>query len=168
MNTNPSIDDLLEGVIVAISTEIVPSLADAKAHASAAMIQSLLQSIRQILPVRDAYLVEEHDEMIATLANMCTELSEVEHDAAIRLRERLGQYSDHPELPAPLPYETIAAQHHELSTALEGSLYELDEMQRAGITEADVALNHVRAHLGPRFVRDAATITIEGGMVGRG
>jgi len=48
MNTVPSVDDLLEGFIIAINNEIMPFLNNPKAVATAAMMQSLLQEVRQV------------------------------------------------------------------------------------------------------------------------
>jgi hypothetical protein len=45
---------------------------------------------------------------------------------------------------------------------------DLDVLQRAGNTRADTALQSIRAHILPRIVRDVETLTIAGGMAGRG
>ena len=49
MNTSPSIDQMLEGVLISISTDIIPNLLNPKAHASAQMMQSVIQGVRQLL-----------------------------------------------------------------------------------------------------------------------
>ena len=51
MNTNPGMDGMLEGVIVGIANELIPFLSNEKAVATAMMMQSLLQGVRQTLPV---------------------------------------------------------------------------------------------------------------------
>lgn len=168
MNTEPSFDDILEAVIQAIETDIVPALSTAKAHATAAMMQAMLQSMRQTLPVYDAYLVDEHNDMTRTLRDVADTIGAVEGPAADRIRERaltMGRWDD---LPAPLDREQVMAAHRQLGHALEASMIDLDELQRAGDANADAALLVIRAHLGPRFVRDVATQAVGGGMLGRG
>ena len=60
------------------------------------------------------------------------------------------------------------AAHLELGRAIEASFLDLDELQRAGVASADDALDVVRAHLGQRYVRDAETVVVGDGFVGRG
>ncbi len=168
MNTTPSIDDLLLGLIIAISDEIVPNLANAKAYATASMMQSVLQEIRQMVPVLDTYLVDEHNEMIRTLCNAATALGDAAGEEADRVRMRastLGQWAD---LPSPPDHDAIASAHRELGEALVANVRDLDVLQRVGDTRADAALDEIRAHLLPRYVRDVATVTVGAGMVGRG
>ena len=74
MNTSPSIDDLLEGVIKVLGEEVPPAVTGAKPQASTAMAMSLLQTVRQLLPVYDEYLVEEHNDMISVLADTAAAL----------------------------------------------------------------------------------------------
>ena len=95
MITSPTIDQILEGVLIAIDDEIMPSLANPKAQATAQMMQSLIQGVRQMLPVMDAQIVDEHNGMIRALAETAAALGDVPGDAADRLRERaatLGQW----------------------------------------------------------------------------
>jgi len=168
MNTTPSIDDLLEGLIFAISDDIIPSLGDAKAYATAAMMQSVLQEIRQLLPVFDAYLVDEHNGMTRTLRDAAAALGDASGEAADHVRERastLGQWSD---LPAPPDREATTAAHRALGEALVATMLDLDVLQRASDTRADAALDVVRGHFGPRYLRDVATVLVGAGMLGRG
>ena len=168
MNTSPSIDDLLAGIIAAIDDDIVPALANPKAHATAAMMQSLLQGVRQLLPVYDAYLIDEHNDMTRVLRAMAAELDTVDGEAADRVRARAATLGQLPDLPPPLDRDQLMAAHRELSQALEVSLIDLDELQRAGHRRADAALEVLRGHLGPRYLRDVEAFTVEGGMLGRG
>jgi hypothetical protein len=168
MNSSPSIDQILEGVILAIDDEIFPALNNPKAYATAQMMQSLLQSVRQTLPVIDDQLVEEHNEMIRTLRDTAVALGDVGGDAADRVRERAAALGARAELPAPFDRDAAFTAHDELGRAIEATFYDLDELQRAGIGSANEALQVVRAHLGPRFVRDAATVVVGEGFVGRG
>lgn len=171
MNTSPSIDDLLEGAILGIQDELVPNLSSAKAHAMAQMIQSLLQGARQMLPVYNACLVDEHNAMTRTLQEAASLLDGVEGDAAARIRGRaatVGQYAD---IPAPPDMAAVAQAHRELGNAMEANIADLDIIQRSGtddVAAADAALTAIRAHLGPRYSRDAQAIFVGAGMIGRG
>ncbi len=168
MNTSPSNDQLLEGVILALQDEIVPYLANPKALATIQMMQSLLQGVRQTLPVVDAYLVDEHNDMITTLRNTAAALGEVEGPAADRIRERATTLGERKPLPAPPDGIELVAAHRELSNALESTFRDLDEMQRADVAAADKAIQVVRAHLTPRYVRQVEAFSVGDGFVGRG
>ena len=168
MNTTPSIDDLLAGVILGIDDDILPALANPKAQATAVMMQSILQGIRQLLPVHDAHLVDEHNAMTAVLRDTARLLAELSGPAVDRVRgraETLGQLDD---LPAPSDRTALSDTHRELGHAIEATMIDLDELQRAGETAADDALAVVRAHLAPRFLRDVETFSVGEGFVGRG
>ena len=171
MNTNPGMDGILEGVIVGIANELLPLLSNEKAVATAMMMQSILQGVRQTIPVYDASLILEHNEMTATLRNAAAALDGVAGEEAARIRERgatLGAWAD---LPTPPDSAEVARAYTELGRALESSIADIDVIQRAGGTDAtaaDAALLAVRSHLGPRYLRDFSTFTIAGGFVGRG
>ena len=170
MNTNPGMDGMLEGVIVGIANELIPFLSNEKAVATAMMMQSLLQGVRQTLPVYDSYLVLEHNDMTSTLRTAAAALDGVAGEEAARVRERgatLGALAD---LPAPPDSADVARAYNELGRALEANIADLDVIQRGGgadATAADTALDAVRAHLAPRYLRDFSTFTIAGGFVGR-
>lgn len=168
MNTTPSIDELLAGLIAAISGEIMPNLANATAYATAAMMQSVLQEIRQLLPVFDSYVVDEHNDMTRTLRDTAAALDGVAGDEADRIRGLAASLGQWPDLPAPPDREAIAAAHRALGESLVATMIDLDVLQRAGETKADTALQIVRGHFGPRLVRDVETITVGAGMLGRG
>lgn len=167
MNTSPSIDQLLEGVIISISTDIVPNLGSPKAHATAQMMQSILQGVRQLLPVYDQYLAEEHNQMMMVLCDVAATIGDSSGPAADRIRDRAATLGQGDELPIPLEREAVMAAHRELGLALQANMIDLDELQRAGDTEADAALDVIRGHLGPRMMRDVQTFLVGDGMVGR-
>jgi hypothetical protein len=165
---SPSIDQILEGLLIAIDDEIMPSLLNPKAQATAQMMQSLIQGVRQMLPEMDEQLVDEHNDMIRTLADTATALGDATGAEAERIRDRaatLGQWDPVPELP---DRAAIVAAHLELGRAIEATFLDLDELQRAGVASSDDALQVVRAHLAPRYIRDAETIVVGDGFVGRG
>lgn len=168
MNTTPSVDQILEGLILALDDEILPALNNPKAYATAQMMQSLIQSVRQTLPVMDQQLIEEHNDMIRTLGDTAEALGDVPGEAAERVRERAATFGRIEPLPAPIDRATVVEAHTELGRAIEATFVDLDELQRAGVSAADDALQVVRGHLGPRYVRDAATIMVGAGFVGRG
>lgn len=168
MNTSPSNDQLLEGVILALQDEIVPHLANPKALATVQMMQSLLQGVRQTLPVVDSYLVDEHNDMITTLSNTADVLGEVEGPAADRIRERAATLGRGEPLPAPPDPVELAAVHAELSDAIASTFRDLDELQRADVATADEAIQVVRSHLTPRYLRQVEAFSVGDGFVGRG
>ena len=168
MNTSPSIDQMLEGVIISISTDIVPNLVNPKAHASAQMMQSILQGIRQLLPVYDQYLAEEHNQMMEVLHDVAATIGESAGPVADRIRERAATLGQGDEVPIPLDRDAVMAAHRALGLALQANMVDLDELQRAGDTDANVALDVIRAHLGPRLVRDVQTFLVGGALLGRG
>ncbi len=168
VNTSPSIDQMLEGVIISISTDIVPNLVNPKAHASAQMMQSILQGIRQLLPVYDQYLAEEHNQMMDVLRDVAATIGESSGPAAERIRDRAATLGQGAEVPIPLDRDAVMAAHRALGLALQANMIDLDELQRAGDADADAALEVIRGHMGPRLVRDVQTFLVGDAIVGRG
>jgi hypothetical protein len=168
VNTSPSIDQMLEGVLISISTDILPNVVNPKAAASAQMMQSIIQGIRQLLPVYDQYLAEEHNEMMQVLRDVAGAIEGSSGAAADRIRERASTLGAGDELPIPLDREVVMAAHRELGLALQESMIDLDELQRAGDTGADVGLQTVREHMGPRIMRDVQTFLVGDALLGRG
>jgi hypothetical protein len=167
MNSSPTADQILEGVLLAIDDEILPALDNPKAYATAQMMQSLIQGVRQMLPVLDEQLVDEHNDMIRTLSDTAAALGDATGESANRIRERAATLGQWDALPPPLDRDAIVAAHLQLGRAIEATFLDLDELQRAGVDAADEALQVVRGHLGPRYVRDAETIVVGEGFVGR-
>ena len=168
MNTAPSIDQMLEGVLISISSDIIPNLVSPKAHASAQMMQSIIQGIRQLLPVYDQYLAEEHNEMMEVLRRVADTIDGSTGSAADRIRERASTLGAGDEVPIPLEREVVMAAHRELGFSLQATMIDLDKLQREGNADADAALDVVRGHLGPRLVRDVQTFLVGDALLGRG
>lgn len=168
MMTNPTVDDLLEGFIVSLQHEIMPFVSSPKAQAMCQMLQSLIQEVRQVLPVYDNYIAVEHNEMTKVLRDVATALGSVIGPEADRIRQRATTLGAIPDVPMPSDQEPIRATHRELSFALQDCMTDLDVLQRAGHAEGDVALQAIRLHLMARIVRDTETITVGAGMAGRG
>jgi hypothetical protein len=171
MNASPGIDGLLEGIMVGLGNEIMPFLNNEKALATAAMMQSILQGVRQSFPIYLAALVEEHNSMTSTLREVGATLSHAQGAESDRIKDRaatLGQLLD---LPTPVALEETLRAHTELSKALESTIGDLDVIQRSGSADAaaaDAALNAIRAHLAPRYLRDHLSIVAGSGFLGRG
>ena len=102
MNTVPTVDDLLEGFIIALNNEIMPFLNNPKAVATAAMMQSLLQEIRQVLPVFDRTIAEEHNQMTQTLRDVAALLHGVSGEEADRIRSRASTLGALTDVPVPV------------------------------------------------------------------
>jgi len=159
---------MLEGVLISISCDIIPNLVNPKAHASAQMMQSIIQGIRQLLPVYDQYVAEEHNQMMEVLRNVAGAIDGSSGDAADRIRERATTLGAGDEVPIPLDREVVMATHRELGLALQATMIDLDELQRAGDADADAGLEIVRGHMGPRLVRDVQTFLVGDALLGRG
>ena len=168
MNTVPTVDDLLEGFIIALNNEIIPFLANPKAVATAAMMQSLLQEVRQVLPVFDRTIAEEHNQMAATLRDVAAMLGGIPGAEADRIRERASTLGSRPDVPIPVDQAPVRAAHSELGYALQDTIEDLDAVQRAGHADADAALTRLRQFLMPAIMTHVAAISVGGGMVGRG
>ena len=168
MNTVPTVDDLLEGFIIALNNEIMPFLNNPKAVATAAMMQSLLQEIRQVLPVFDRTIAEEHNQMTQTLRDVAALLHGVSGEEADRIRTRASTLGSLTDVPVPVDQEPVRAAHQKLGYALQDTISDLDVLQRAGETKADEALTRLRMFLMPTIINHVTAISVGGGMVGRG
>ena len=169
MITSPTIDDLLEGVILAIDSDLMPALTEApKAQASAQMMQSLLQGIRQILPEYEASLVNEHNAMNQALRDAAATLDGVDGPEADRMRDRAATLGSEADLPAPMDKEAVRRAHRARAEAVRDCILDLDVLQRNGIEAADESLNMLRAMLTPQYLHYMGTFPMQGGMLGRG
>lgn len=168
MMTNPTLDDLLEGLIVSLENEIMPHVSSPKAHVMCQMVQSLIQEVRQAIPVYDTYIAEEHNDMTKVLRDVAAALGDSPGPEADRIRARAATLGALPDVPMPAVQNPIRAAHRELGYALQDCMTDLDVLQRAGNKRADTALQSIRAHILPRIARDVKTLTIAGGMAGRG
>lgn len=168
MNTTPTIDDILEGLIVALQNEIIPHLSNAKSVATAMMMQSLVQQVRQVLPMMDASIANEHNEMTRTLRETAALLGDVAGPEADRIRERAATLGTLADVPVPVDQAPVREAHTRLGYGLQDTIADLDVLQRAGHASADAALNRVREYLLPTIMQNIAAISVGGGMVGRG
>ena len=170
MMTSPGIDALIEGVIVGIGNELMPFLSNEKAQASAAMMQSLLQGVRQLLPVYDQVLINEHNAMASTLRSAALLLNGVVGPEADAIRARANAEGQRADFPDTVVISDVAAGHRALGQALEASLSDLDVIQRAGgsdAAKADAALAEIRTYLAPSYVNLYQLMTVGDGFLGR-
>lgn len=168
MYTNPSPVDLLEGVLVALQTDILPSVNNEKAQVVTVMMQAVVQQVRQLIPVYLQTLATEHNQMVRVFRDMAAIIGESAGPEADRMRERgttLGTKDTYEPMPA---MEDVMAAHRALSEALVDSVRDLDVMATNGSEAAEQALQRMRAHLGPRGVTDFSTYVVGAGMAGRG
>ena len=168
MNTVPTVDDLLEGFIIALNNEIMPFLNNPKAVATAGMMQSLLQEIRQVLPLFDKTIAEEHNQMTQTLRDIAAKLDGISGAEADRIRGRATTLGALSNVAIPADQSPVREAHQKLGYALQDTISDLDVLQRAGETKADEALHRLREFLMPTIVNHVTAISVGGGMVGRG
>jgi soluble cytochrome b562 len=168
MYTLPSAEDLIEGVMISLQRDVMPELQSQKAQVAVLMMQALLQSARQAIPVQQQIMAAEHNEMTAALRDIAAIIADSAGPEATRIRDRaktLGQRDDLPAIPA---YEELATAYRQLSQSLVDTLDDLDILVREGNTAAEAALTRLRQHLGPRTAREFGTYVVGAGMAGRG
>ena len=168
MNTTPTVDDILEGLIVALQNEIIPHLGNPKSMATAMMMQSLIQQVRQVLPMMDAAVAQEHNQMTQTLRDVATMLGDVSGPEADRIRDRAATLGALADVPVPVDQAPVRESHSRLGYGLQETIADLDVLQRAGHASADAALQRLREYLMPTILNNIAAISVGGGMVGRG
>ncbi len=168
MYTTPSPDDLLEGVIISLQNDVMPALNNPRAQATVGMMQAILQQVRQTLPHYQEYLVEEHNGMTRVMRDVAAAIGPVAGAEADRIRERANSLGGREPFPTPIDPAVVADGSKLLNQGILDTMRDLDVLQRAGVKEADEALDIVRTHLGPRYARDCATLLVGAGMVGRG
>jgi len=168
MFKTPSHDDILEGVIVSLQTDVLPNLTSQAAQVTVVMMQAMLQMVRQLVPVAQQNFAREHNEMTACLRDMAKILGASAGPEAERMRERAKALGSRADFPVPPAYEELANAHSELSQGLVDSVRDLDILIREGNTAAEGAMARMRAHLGPRIANDFGTLVVGAGMAGRG
>jgi len=102
MYTTPSIQDMVEGIVVSLNADILPELQSQKAQTCAIMMQTLLQCIAQLAPVQQQLMAAEHNEMTATLRDVAAIVGESGGPEAERIRERAQTLGARPDT-APIP-----------------------------------------------------------------
>ena len=82
---------------------------------------------------------------------------------AHRIRERANSLGGREPFPTPIDPAVVADGSKLLNQGILDTMRDLDVLQRAGVKEADEALDIVRTHLGPRYARDCATLLVGAG-----
>jgi hypothetical protein len=167
MYTTPSPDDLLEGVILSLQNDILPMVPNAKAQAAIGMMQAVLQTVRQTIPVYQQLLADEHNAMTRVLRDVAGIVGETPGPAADALRQRAQTLGARPDLPAPDELAGVMAAHRELTESLVATVVDIDALQREGHIAGDAALTRVREHAGATAVRDVQVMSLGGGLIGR-
>lgn len=168
MYTSPSIADVIDGVIASLNRDVIPELQSQKAVVAVIMMQTLLEGVKQRVPVEQQTMAAEHNQMTAVFRQMAQTIDGAAGPEADRVRERattFGAYADLPQLPA---FDDLTRAYRELSQGLVDSLEDLDVLIRNGNEEAETALQQMRTYLGPRTVADFTTYFVGAGMAGRG
>lgn len=168
MLTTPSIAEVIDGIQISLARDIMPEVQSQNAQTCVVMIQALLQTIAQRVPVEQQLMAAELNQMTATLRDVAGLLAGASGSAADSIRSRaksLGGREDVPALPA---YDEVNAAHRELSQAIVDTLSDVDVLLRAGSEDAERAMERLRQHIAPRTLQEFAVYTIGAGMAGRG
>jgi soluble cytochrome b562 len=167
MFTLPTAEDLIEGVMVSLMRDIMPELQSQKAQVALMMMQALLQSARQAIPVQLQIMAAEHNEMATAFRDMAGIIGTSAGPEADRIRNRAKELGSRADLPAIPASSELAGAYKTLSQGLIDTLDDLDVMIREGNTAAEEALGRMRQHLGPRTAREFGAYVVGVGMAGR-
>ncbi len=168
MYTTPSVADMIDGVIASLMRDVMPELTSQKAVVALVMAKSLLEGIKQRVPLEQQLMASEHNQMTALYRQMARIVDSFPGDAAERIRERaatLGALADLPVIPN---FDDLTAAYRTLSQGLVETLEDLDALIRGGSAEAEEALQEMRTYLGPRTISEFTTYFVGAGMAGRG
>lgn len=168
MYTKPGAADMIDGVLASLRNDIMPELTTQKAIVAVVMMQTLLEGVKQRIPVEQQIMAAEHNQMVALYGQMASTIGAAPGPEADRIRERattLGAIEALPTLPN---YDDLQAAYRELSEGLVATLEDLDVLIQQGSPGAEEALQQMRGYLGPRVVADFTTYFVGAGMAGRG
>ena len=168
MLTTPSIAEVIDGIQISLARDIMPEVKSQNAQTCVVMIQALLQTIAQRVPVEQQLMAAELNEMAATLREVASLIGSSSGGAAESIRERGQTLGGREEVP-PIPsFDAVNAAHRELSQGIVDTLADVDVLLRAGNREAEGALARLRQHIAPRTLQEFGVYTIGAGMAGRG
>ncbi len=168
MYTRPGVGDLIDGVIASLMRDVMPELTSQKAVVALVMAQSLLEGVKQRVPIEQQLMASEHNQMTALYREMAATLASAPGEAAERVRQRSAELGARADLPVMPAYDDLAAAYRELSQGLVDTLEDLDRLIRDGSQEAETALTQMRTYLGPRTIAEFTTYFVGAGMAGRG
>ncbi len=167
MLTKPSAADLVEAVIISLSNDVLPNLTSEKAQVAVVMMQGILQTVIQRIPVEQQIMAAEQRQMTAVFRDMAALIGPATGPEADRIRERGRDFGSRPDLSI-TPYEENAGGYRTLGQGLVDTLDDLDVLIRSGNKDAEAALLRMREYLGPRVATEFATNVAGVGMAGRG
>ena len=168
MYTSPSIAEVIDGVIASLNRDVIPELQSQKAVVAVIMMQTLLEGVKQRVPIEQQTMAAEHNQMTALFRQMAETIGDAPGPEAARIRQRastFGSYADLPQLPA---FDALTGAYRDLSQGLVETLEDIDHLIRNGNDDAETALQQMRAYLGPRTIADFTTYVVGAGMAGRG
>ena len=168
MFTKPSPADMIDGVIASLNRDIMPELTSQKAVVAVIMMQTLLEGVKQRIPVELQLMATEHNQMVALCRQMAVTIGDSAGPAADRMRKRAATLGARAELPPVPAYEELMATYREFSEGLIETLDDLDTLIQAGNARAEAALQELRTYLGTRSVSELTTYMVGAGMAGRG
>ena len=168
MFTKPSPADMIDGVIASLNRDIMPELTSQKAVVAVIMMQTLLEGVKQRIPVELQLMATEHNQMVALCRQMAATIGDSAGPAADRMRKRAATLGARAELPPVPAYEELMATYREFSEGLIETLDDLDTLIQAGNARAEAALQELRTYLGTRSVSELTTYMVGAGMAGRG
>ena len=168
MLTTPSIADVIEGIQISLARDIMPEVKSQNAQTCVVMIQALLQTVAQRVPVEQQLMVAETNEMTATLRDIAGLLGSSGGSAADNIRSRAQTLGGRADMPAMPSYEEVNSTHREVSQGIVDTLGDLDVLLRGGNSEAEGALTRLRQHIAPRTLQEFGVYTVGAGMAGRG
>ena len=168
MYTTPSVADIVDGVIASLMRDVMPELTSQKAVVALVMAQSLLEGIKQRVPIEQQLMASEHNQMTALYRQMARTVDSVRGEAADRIRQRAASLGALADLPVVPNFDDLSTAYRALSQGLVETLEELDALIRSGSAEAEAALQEMRTYLGPRTIAEFTTYFVGAGMAGRG
>lgn len=168
MYTRPSPGDIIDGVIASLNRDIMPELTSQKAVVAVIMMQTLLEGVKQRVPVEVQLMAAEYNEMAALYRQMGATIAGSSGPAAEHIRNRAATLGARAELPTVPVYGELLAGYREFSEGLIATLDDLDVLIRSGDARGEAALQELRAYLGTRMASEFTTYVSGAGMAGRG
>lgn len=168
MYTKPSAADMIDGVLASLRNDVMPELTSQKAVVAVVMMQTLLEGVKQRIPVEQQIMAAEHNQMVGLYGQMASTIGAAPGAEADRIRERATTLGAIEALPVLPNYDDLQTAYRELSQGLVETLEDLDVLIQEGNADAETALLQMRTYLGPRVVADFTTYFVGAGMAGRG
>ena len=133
---------MIDGVIASLMRDVMPELTSQKAVVALVMAQSLLESVKQRVPIEQQLMASEHNQMTALYRQMARTVDSVSGAAAEPIAARTRRNPRRHSLTYPcIPnFDDLAPPTGTLSQGLVETLEDLDALIRDGSNEAEEAL----------------------------